>query len=144
MPLLLKILNEVKGRKALKVDGYSGVRYKFDWNPDHKAYVYIPKNQGETDDLYKTVGRVTAYVFAPIVIGETPAPLPPPQPAPKQDEALRQQCAQRGIVLTATDTDDTALRLSRAYDKGVSDTLETVPSKRPKPANKKPPEESSG
>lgn len=137
MPLLLKILNEVKGRKALKVDGYSGLRYKFAWDPDHKAYTYLPQGQNEIDDLFRTVGRVTAYIFAPVIVGDVPAPLPPPQPpapAAKQDQALRDQCMQRGIVLTDADSNDTALRLSRAYDKGVKDTLDTVPTKRAKPA----------
>ena len=140
--ILLKILNEVKGRKALKVDGYSGLRYKFVWDPDHKAYTYLPKGQGELDDLFKTVGRVTAYVFAPVIVGDQPAPQPqPPTPTQKQDESLRELCMQRGIVLTDSDTNDTALRLSRAYDKGVKDTLDTVPSKRPKAPRK--PEEAS-
>jgi len=141
MQILLKILNEVKGRKALKVDGYSGIRYKFDWNPAHKGYTYMPRNQQETDDLYKTVGRVSSCIFAPILVGESTALPPTPKPAENKNEALREQCFHRGVVLTSEDTNDTALRLIRAYDQGVSDTLQSVPTKkkRPQPDSKEDP-----
>lgn len=130
MNFFLKILNEVRGARSMKVDGRSGARFIFAWDAKLRAYTYQPLNQDEVDDLFGTMGRTTSYVFAPVNGASPsmpePAPIPPPpvpiEPAPV-NPALKEQASHRGLTVTDADADSTAERLIAAYDKGTIDAI---------------------
>jgi hypothetical protein len=144
MTFYLKILNESRSRTCLKVDGASGGRHVFNWDPKLRAYVYHPKNQEEVDDLFRTTGRTTAYIFAPVSCGVDPA-IPTPPTLSQAIEAfedtvivplndvLVEECLNRGIIVTGDDTDLIARRLAEAYDKGAASALNSLPAVAKKP-----------
>lgn len=147
MTFFLKILNEVRSRRYLKCDGNSGKIYVFEWDAKIRAYTYHPKTQDEVDDLYRTMGRTTSYVFAPVSLPADPVPqvkpaeTPKAQPATEEPEApksvppdqkLVEQALHRRVIVTDDDSDETIRRLIAAYDKGSMDALETLPARRAK------------
>jgi len=165
MTFYLKILNEAHRRRHLKVNGNSGARFLFVWDPKLRSYCYHPANQDEVDDLYRTMGRTTLYIFAPVSIPSAkPAAVAPAgsgQPALGDDarytleqasallaaqlptrepltDSLVEQCLHRHIIVTEDDSNETADRLVKAYDKGAKDALESVPTSTRKP-RKNPP-----
>ncbi len=74
MTFFLKILNESRSRARLKVNGYSSARFIFEWDGKLRAYKYQPLSQDEVDDLFRTMGRSTSYIFAPVSLeAEKPA-----------------------------------------------------------------------
>lgn len=135
MNFYLKILNETKHRQALKVDGNSGRLYIFKWSEAIRAYCYQPKNQEEVDDLFRTMGRTTGYLFAPVEVkGSNPAAEAAAAPIAKPLAAqLAEHCEARGISVAPGDTDEIARRLIAAYDKGVNSALLAKPRKNAKP-----------
>jgi hypothetical protein len=159
MNFFLKILNETRSRQRLKVDGASGgPPYIFVWDGKLRAYRYQPKSQDEVDDLFETVGRTTAYKFAPVSLSapkDAAAPSPNPQGGDDKftlDEAsvilarqlaaakvpltdkVVEQCLDRGIIVTDDDSDEIALRLTAAYDRGALQAHNSLPAvnKRPR------------
>lgn len=137
MTFFLKILNLAKATNRHKVNGASGLLYLFAWDRIERAYVYDPKNQNEVDDIYRTMGRTTGYVFCPVnkqPWAKTeiealipPVPPPPPPPPPVVTEDIAEQCRNRNLPLESNDTGTIAQRLINAYDLGASDTLESFP-----------------
>lgn len=139
MKFYLKILNEVRQGRILKVDGNSGARFLFTWDVKLRAYVHHPENQDEVDDLFRTMGKTTSYIFAPVEIEKTHIPMgispaivtPLPVPMqPKLSDTLTEQCLSRGVVVTEDDSSDVAERLIKAYDKGALDTVDRLPNKK--------------
>jgi len=137
MFFFLKILNESKARAYLKANGYSGLRYLFKWEAKLRAYTYQPKNQNEVDDLFRTMGRTSSYIFVPVnnpPLTDTVTVSTAVETAPfivevsKQPLAdqLVEQCLHRGVIVTDDDNDETAKRLIAAYDKGATDTLSST------------------
>lgn len=140
MFFFLKILNETKARLYLKADGYSGLRYVFKWDGKLRAYTYQPKHQDEVDDLFKTMGRSTSYIFCPV--NREMALTEPSEsqssessegqnsqtvnvvPDPITDD-LVEQCLHRGVIVTDEDTAECGKRLIAAYDKGATDVMNT-------------------
>ena len=126
MNFYLKILNEVKSSRHLKVNGTSGILYLFKWSDEIRAYVYHPKNQEEVEDLVKTMGRTTSAIFAPVNLPAkalaTEAFSAPVEVAASEkkplDPALTEHCLVRGIIVSDEDDDDLAKRLLGAYEKG--------------------------
>jgi hypothetical protein len=130
MKFFLKIINEVRGMPSLKVDGASGIRYIFRWDGKLRAYRYQPTKQEEVDDLFKTMGRTTYYVFAPVELTEAIEAVnvvesTKPTEAEKTplDEKLIEGALLRGVVVTEDDTNEIIARLSQAYDRGATDAL---------------------
>lgn len=142
MNFYLKILNEVRTGSILKVNGSSGILYHFKWDGRLRAYVYHPKKQDEVDDLYKTMGRTTVYIFCPVdaprsisQVNADPGDLIQSctvKPAPLDDK-LTELCLLRGIVVSDEDSNDTADRLIKAYDKGATDSLNSLPAVKKRP-----------
>lgn len=143
MNYYLKILNEVRSGSILKVDGSSGLLYLFKWDGKIRAYIYHPKKQEEVDDLFRTMGRTTAYIFCPVDIPGNSIPPPPsiedakvailavkPEPL---DDKLTELCLVRGIVVSEEDTNEIADRLIKAYDKGATDSLNSLPAVKKRP-----------
>lgn len=145
MNFYLKILSEAKSRETLKVNGYSGLLYTFKWDSKQRAYVFQPKDQSQVDDIFRTMGRTTSAIFAPV---NAPSAAPAATPAAVEafnatvpvplDDKLTEQCLFRGVVVTDEDSNDTAKRLIAAYDKGVADTLNSLPTHKPKPRRQQP------
>lgn len=136
MKFYLKILNEVRHQTVLKVDGSSGMRYVFNWNAKDRCYEYAPKSQQEVDDLFRTMGRTTSYIFAPVEragkdVAAEPVKTNDKAPATLKP-ALTEQCLVRGLIVSEDDSNETAERLISAYDKGAADTLarHSAPKKR--------------
>lgn len=142
MNFYLKILNEVRSGSILKVDGYSGILYLFKWDGNIRAYTYKPKKQDEVDDLFKTMGRTTAYVFCPVNATQTVSPVNAEpnefvvpcsaKPSPLDDK-LTELCLMRGIVVSEEDSNEIADRLIKAYDKGATDSLNSLPAVKKRP-----------
>lgn len=145
MNFYLKILSEAKSRETLKVNGYSGLLYTFKWDSKQRAYVYQPKDQGQVDDIFRTMGRTTSAIFAPVnaPVAAPAAAEPPAHPCPPAggavlDHKLTEQCLYRGIVVTEDDNNEIAKRLIAAYDKAAADTLNSLPTHKRKPRVGKP------
>lgn len=147
MTFFIKILNEVHGRQRMKIDGYSGARFIFIWDRKLRAYTYQPETQDEVDDLFRTMGRATSYFFAPVSIAvdhdvppvpftlpDTAEPVIPPASKLPLDSNLVESALLRGVIVTEEDTDEIAIRLNQAYDKGAQDALNNLTAtKKPRP-----------
>lgn len=133
MTFHLKILNETRHRQALKCDGNSGRLYLFQWHEAVRAYCYQPANQDEVDDLFRTMGRTTGYLFAPVenkggevsgaAADHATAPAPRDKGKPACTPETTEHCIARGVIVSEDDDDETAQRLIDAFDKGVNSAL---------------------
>lgn len=133
MQFYLKILNEVRSSNHLKVNGASGILYLFKWDVAQRAYTYTPKKQEETEDLVKTTGRTTSYIFCPVAVSQSlPQPPTPPAPLPMKEKLTDSNvahCLARGIIVTDDDDNATALRLIETYEKGYIAAAHARPSR---------------
>jgi hypothetical protein len=152
MNFYIKILSESRSRQRLKVDGKSGLRYIFEWDAKVRAYCYHPRAQNEVDDLFSSMGRTTSTLFAPVNIPVAKAPAAAPsqgdqepagdlytldqasallaQQLPQREplkDTLVEQCLHRGVIVTDEDTNENAVRLIAAYDKGAKEALSSLP-----------------
>ena len=66
---------------VIRVKGMSRLQYVFQWDKDCRHYAYEPKDQRETDDIFRTQGRLYKRMFFSVLMDE---PKEEPKKAPKK------------------------------------------------------------
>ena len=66
---------------VIRVKGMSRLQYVFQWDKDCRHYAYEPKDQRETDDIFRTQGRLYKRMFFSVLMDE-PKPKVEKKPEP--------------------------------------------------------------
>jgi hypothetical protein len=99
MKLLIKI-NEPHRDDTLVLD-HVRPAYIFTWSKQHEAFIFEPKDQAQTDDIFaaQRFYRGLGWVFVPLVVNDDGAPIASTSVATEQ--ALRDELAEKDRNLTA-------------------------------------------
>lgn len=81
--------DSMKINPNMNLRGISRNQYTFVWDQEAGFYCYRPKNQGEVDDIFQSIGRIYHTIRLSVLLDEKKEETPKRKPGrPKKEETL--------------------------------------------------------